>query len=107
LIYYHTYDNPTLLQTLPFSPSHQYHSLEERQLVLMNSADETGDVAFIVGPSNTRICAHSIIVRSASPVKLFHESMAEGKNKEVKISHHGVKAFRSVAITVIRTYVLF
>ncbi len=69
--------------------------------MLMQSADETGDVAFIVGPSSTRICAHSIIVRSASPVKLFHESMVEGNKKEVKIAHHGVKTFKSVAIAVI------
>ena len=63
--------------------------------MLMRSAEESGDVVFIVGPSNTRICAHSIIVQSASPVKLFHENMDEGKTKEVKLPHYGVKAFRS------------
>jgi hypothetical protein len=63
--------------------------------VLLHTAEENGDVAFIVGPSNTRIRAHSIIVQSASPVKLFHENMEEGKTKEVKLPHYGVKAFRS------------
>jgi hypothetical protein len=64
-------------------------------LVLMRTAEENGDVAFIVGPSSTRIKAHSNIVQMASPVKLFHESMAEGKDKEVRLAHLGVKAFRS------------
>jgi hypothetical protein len=104
---YHTHNTPTLTQTLPVVLSHPSHALEERQLALMHLGAQDGDVAFIVGPSNTRIRAHSIIVLNASPVKLFHDSMAEGKNKEVKISHYGVKAFRSFAITVIRTYVLF
>ena len=62
--------------------------------MLLHTAEENGDVAFIVGPSNTRIRAHSIIVQSASPVKLFHENMEEGKTKAKKVS--GVRDFLSV-----------
>ena len=69
-------------------------------LALQRGADEDGDVTFIVGPSSTHIRAHSIIVRAASPVKLFHENMAEGKNGEVKLAHYGVKAFRPVSLLI-------
>ena len=67
-------------------------------LALRRRADEDGDVTFIVGPSSTRIRAHSIIVRAASPVKLFHENMEEGKKGEARLAHYGVEAFRPVSL---------
>ena len=68
-------------------------------LALLRSAEDEGDVTFVVGSgSGTRIRAHGNIVQIATPVKLFLAGTKEGIAKEVRIAHHSVKVFRAVLV---------
>ena len=69
---------------------------------VLEEADESGDVVFIVGQSATKLRAHSVIVCAATPVKIFCGDMQDGIIKEVRLAQFKVQAFRSERDVILR-----
>jgi hypothetical protein len=84
---------------LPYSSS---SSLVGSMAKVLEEADESGDVVFIVGQSATKLRAHSVIVCAATPVKIFCGDMQDGIIKEVRLAQFKVQAFRSERDVILR-----